>query len=318
MTKSFILPETAAVLEFINTQEGPHLAELPPSQAREIYHQLGSMFDESAECSVRAVDIGGTIVPLRAYFPSSATSGPVILYMHGGGWVIGDLETHHALCTLIARLSGLRVVAVDYRLAPETPYPGAHEDCLAAAHFVSGNPAELEAPVTGIAVAGDSAGGNLAFHISANLGSKGVLAQLLIYPWVNCASPDEGSYNEFGEGYLLDRRMLNRFVDDYLPGGQHVDASEVALLRHPLPSDLPPTITLAAGLDPLRDQSRALAGRIAEQGIESHYLEAAGLIHGLATMRKSLPSSNHFIERATAIFVEAIHASIARRGEVKA
>jgi len=317
MSKPFILHETAALLELLATQKGPHLAELPAPAAREVYHQLGGLFDEQADPAIRTVDIHRALCPLRVYFPNTAP-GPVILYMHGGGWVIGDLDTHHALCALLARLSGLRVVAVDYRLAPEHPYPAAHHDCLAAAKFISDSPAELEAPVTGVAVAGDSAGGNLAFHIAATLSGKDVLAQLLIYPLLDCTSPTEGSYKEFAEGYLLDRRLMDRFIEDYLPGGQDIGHPDVSPLRHPLPEGLPPTVILSSGLDPLRDQGRELANRIAAQGIEIHYMEAAGLIHGMATMRKSLVSGDTFVRRATSIFTEVIHAANTERKETVA
>jgi len=310
MTQPFIRPETTAVLEALAALEGPHLADLPAPLARAVYHQLGEAFDEEADLSVRTVDFDGAGVALRGYFPGPAEAGPVIVYMHGGGWVIGDLDTHHALCTLIARLSGLRVVSVDYRLAPEHPYPAAHDDCLAAARFVAGGPKELGAPVTGIAVAGDSAGGNLAFHLAATLGDGAVLAQLLIYPLGDSTSPSTGSYKEFDEGYLLDRKLMDRFIGDYLPGDDLAGLPAVSPLLHPLPASLPPAVILAAGLDPLRDQGRGLASRLADQGVEVHFFEAAGLIHGIATMRKALGGGDRIIRRTIATFTEVIHAAI--------
>lgn len=308
MTGPMVLAETAAVLELLAAQSGPHLAEMSPVDARAVYHLLGEMFDEPADPAIRKLDLNGPTCPLRAYFPGPAAAGPVIVFMHGGGWVIGDLDTHDALCVLIAQTTGLRVVAVDYRLAPESPYPAAHEDCLAAAQFVLGSPSELEAPVTAIAVAGDSAGGNLAFHVAAALGRNSVIGQLLIYPVLDCTGPAEGSYVEFGDGYLLDRRLMNRFFADYFPGGEGAGNRDVSPLRHDLPLDLPPAVVLTAGLDPLRDQGRQLAAALVARGLECHHLEAAGLIHGLATMRKSLPSGDGFIRRSAAIFAEMIGA----------
>ena len=306
MTQPFVLPETAAVLDLLAQQEGPHLADVSAEDARAVYHLLGTMFDADADPSVRWADIEGSACALRAYFPCEATAGPVILYMHGGGWMIGDLDTHHSVCAKIARASGLRVVAVDYRCAPEQPFPAAHEDCVAAAKFVAASPSALGAPVTGLAVAGDSAGGNLAYYLASTLGAGAVLAQLLFYPVGDCTGPEEGSYADFAEGYLLDRRLMDRFITAYLSDPAQYDHPSVSPLLYPLAADLPPTVILTAGLDPLRDQGRELAARIAGRGGEVHFMEARGLIHGIATMRKALPTGDRHLDHAIARFCEFI------------
>lgn len=318
MTDPVVLPETAAVLEFLAAQEGPHLADLTAMEMREVFRQLGDVFDLPPDPSVRTVDFEGAGSPLRAYFPDMAKAGPVIVYMHGGGWVIGDLTTHDALCRLIAAISGFRVVAVEYALAPEHGFPRAHKDCLAAAEFIAASPVELEAPVTGIGVAGDSAGGNLAFHVAAKLTHSKPLAQFLIYPVGDCSSPAEGSYVQFEAGYLLDRKLMDRFISDYLPDPAAPAHCDVSPLLHPIATGLPPTVILTAGLDPLRDQGRALAGQLIAQGTETHYIEAEGLIHGMATMRKSLPTAEAIVRRATAIFAELIRAEEGKREEPQA
>ncbi len=304
MTSPFVLPETAAVLAGLAAQEGPHLGDMSATDMRETYRQLGAIFDTPPEAGVRSADFSGAGCKLRAYFPAVAAAGPVIVYLHGGGWVIGDLETHHPLCTLIAAVTGLRVVAVDYRLAPEAPWPAAHDDCLAAARFVAAGPPALEAPVTGIAMAGDSAGGTLALHVASALGSAGVLAQLLVYPLVDCTGP-EGSYAEFATGYLLDRKLMDRFIGDYLPNPADRGGAAISPVLHPV-ADLPATIVVTAGLDPLRDQGRAIAAAIAQTGTETHFIEAAGLIHGMATMRAALPTADRTMRRALAMFAEAM------------
>lgn len=306
MEQPFILPETAAVLAGIAEQGGPHLADLSSADMRATYLQMGALFDTPPEAGVRWVDLPGAGCPLRAYFPDEPTAGPVILYMHGGGWVIGDLETHHPVCTSIAAQTGLRVVAVDYRMAPEHPFPAAHDDCLAAANYVLGSPSALEAPVTAIAVAGDSAGGNLALHVAGKLGSVAVKAQLLIYPWLDCTAPGAGSYKAFGEGFILDAKLLARFVADYLPDAGMAEGAAASPLLHPIPADLPPTVVLTAGLDPLRDQGRALAGAMAGLGMEVHFLEAKGLIHGLATMRAAFPTADRILRDAVAVFGDLV------------
>ena len=308
MSDPVILPETQVVLDFLAAQEGPHMADLPAPEMREGYLGLGQAFDAASDPALRAVDFAGAGVRLRAYFPGPTTSGPVIVYFHGGGWVIGDLDTHDPLCRLIAAETGLRVVAVDYRLAPEHPFPAAHEDCLAAARLIASGPVELEAPVIGIAVAGDSAGGNLAHYVAGKLGHAGVLAQMLIYPVGDCTRDGGGSYGAFAEGYLLDRRLMDRFIGDYLPGGKDAADPAVSPLLHPLAANLPPAVVLTAGLDPLRDQGRELAARMIAQGGETAFTEAAGLIHGMATMRRAFPTGEAIIRRAVARFSVMIRA----------
>ena len=309
MSGPFILPETQAILDLVVASGSPHLATLSAPDMRAVYRDMGAGFDAPAETGVRKVDFTHDGIGLRAYFPGPAQAGPVIVYFHGGGWVIGDLETHDPLCTLIASLTGLRVVAVDYRLAPEHPYPAAHDDCLAASRFVAGSPDVLEAPVSGIAVAGDSAGGNLALYVAGALGTGSVLAQLLIYPVGDCTAGDEGSYHDFSEGFILDRQLMERFIGDYLPTAADRAALPVSPLLGALPAAQPPAVVLTAGLDPLRDQGRTIAGRLIEGGTEVQFLEAAGLIHGIATMRGAFPSGDRVIRRATALFGDLIKAA---------
>lgn len=307
MEEPFVLPETAAVLAGIAEQGGPHLADLSATDMRAVYLQMGALFDVQSEAGVRWKDLDGPSCKLRAYFPGEAAAGPVVLYMHGGGWVIGDLETHHPVCSTIAAITGCRVVAVDYRMGPEDPYPASHDDCVAAAGFVLGSPAELEAPVTGLATAGDSAGGNLAYYVAAVLGAEKVKAQLLVYPWLDCTAPDRGSYKAFGEGFILDAKLLARFAADYLPGDGDAAGPAASPLLHPLPAALPPAVILTAGLDPLRDQGRAMAGRMADAGMEVHFMEAAGLIHGLATMRAAFPTADRILRRAIGVFADLVN-----------
>ena len=307
MEEPFVLPETAAVLAGIAEQGGPHLADLSAADMRAVYLQMGALFDVQPEDGVRWKDIDGPSCKLRVYFPGEAAAGPVVLYMHGGGWVIGDLETHHPVCSTIAAITGCRVVAVDYRMGPEDPYPASHDDCVAAAGFVLGSPAELEAPVTGLATAGDSAGGNLAYHVAATLGTDKIKAQLLVYPWLDCTAPDQGSYKAFSEGFILDARLLARFAADYLPSDGDAAGPAASPLLHPLPAALPPAVILTAGLDPLRDQGRAMAGRMAAAGMEVHFIEAAGLIHGLATMRAAFPTADRILRRAIGLFADLVN-----------
>ncbi len=305
MSKAVVLPETAAILEALAAQEGPALSEMTAPEMRSVYGQLGELFDLPPVPGIMTADFIGAGIPMRVYHPGEPRAAPVIVYMHGGGWVIGDLESHHSLCTQIAGQTGLRVVAVHYRLAPEATFPAAHEDCIAAVGHVLSSPAELGAPVTGVALAGDSAGANLAFAVSSHYG-EGMLAQLLIYPVGDCTGTDTASYRDFGEGYLLDKPLMDRFIGDYLPAPDTRADLRVSPLLGELAGKLPPTMILTAGLDPLRDEGRLLAGRIALTGSEVHFLEAEGLIHGMATMRKVLPTGDRILQQTFSRFAELI------------
>lgn len=306
MSMAVVLPETAALLEMLAAQEGPALSEMTAPEMRSVYGQLGELFDLPPVPGIATADFTGAGIPMRVYHPGEPKAAPVIVYMHGGGWVIGDLESHHSLCTQIARQTGLRVVAVDYRLAPEATFPAAHEDCIAAVGHVLSSPMELGAPVAGVALAGDSAGANLAFAVSSHYGRERLLAQLLIYPVGDCTGADTSSYRDFGEGFLLDKPLMDRFIGDYLPTMEARADLRVSPLLGELAGKLPPTMILAAGLDPLRDEGRMLAGRIAQTGGEVHFLEAEGLIHGMATMRKVLPTGDRILQQTFGRFAELI------------
>lgn len=310
MAKPFVLPETQAILDLLSEAEGPPLSEMSPEEMRAVYLELGETFDLPPEPSVRTRDFSLDGIALRVWFPpGKVVGGPVIVYFHGGGWVFGNLDSHAALCSTIAARTGLRVVAVDYRLAPEAPFPAAHDDCVAgtSALLRPGAAADsLEAPVEGLAVAGDSAGGNLAFAVASHLGSDRIVAQLLIYPVADCTDRKGGSYVDLAEGYLLDKPLMDRFIDAYLPSASDRADPRVSPLLGTLPTGLPPTVLMTAGLDPLRDEGRDLAGRIAATGNEVHFLEAGGLIHGLATMRKVFPSGDRILQRAVSLFADIV------------
>jgi acetyl esterase len=244
-------------------------------------------------------DIAGP-VPLRLYdVRADRQPGPVLLFIHGGGWVIGDLDTHEPFCIDVVAELDLPVVAVDYRLAPEHPFPAAFDDALAAARWVASNPAELGRTATGLFLAGDSAGGNLAAAVSAALrdepATAPVLGQWLIYPATDpCVRYP--SYDEFCEGHLLTKDSMDWFEESY--AGPKGDWRYSPLLKGT--AGLPPTFVTTAGLDPIRDQGRAYAARCTEAGIETIYWEAPGTIHGFLNLRKGIPSGQADFARCIA------------------
>ena len=212
------------------------------------------------------------------------------MFLHGGGFVFGDLDSHASLCAEIARVMDLPVIAVDYRLAPEAPFPAAPDDSIAAARWIAANGAVTGREATRLIVMGDSAGANLAIVTAVALRDEPaavpVAAQCLVYP-VTETCRDEGSGHEFAEGYFLTQAGMHWFDSHYRASGED-------WRRNPLVAGLaglPPTVIVTASLDPLRDQGRALAGEIAKVGGEVVYLEARGTIHGFWSMRQLLPSS---------------------------
>ncbi|MBY0519558.1 MAG: alpha/beta hydrolase, partial [Sphingomonas sp.] len=222
-----------------------------------------------------------------------------VMFYHGGGFVIGDLESHHALCTTIAAELDLPVVAVHYALAPEHPFPAAPEDCEAAARWVAGSPAELGLSVTSLVLAGDSAGGNLTIVTAMALrdapAAVPVIAQFPIYPTVDKAE-HYASYDLFNEGRVLTKDGMAWFdaayatkPDDWRGAPIHTDHQ-----------GMPPTVVMTAGLDPLRDQGRAYASALISVGVPVVYREAAGNIHGFVTMRQAIPSAQGDVAGALA------------------
>jgi acetyl esterase len=223
--------------------------------------------------------------------------GPLVLFFHGGGFVLGGLDTHEPFCAEMARQLDLPVVAVDYRLAPEHPFPAGAEDCIAAARWLADSPEALGREVTGLVPCGDSAGGNFAIAVSLALRDEPaavpVLAQWPIYPAADPAKGGYPSFTDFGEGYLLTRDGMRWFDDCY--AGEAQDWRYVPLLKSQ--AGMPPTLVVTASLDPIRDQGRAYAAACIEAGVETVYLEAQGNIHGFINLRKAIPSSDGDIRR---------------------
>ena len=295
---SFVRPDVANLLAMLAAAPGPKMEEGTPAAAREMMRMMGSMTErprgELAHIRDLTIPSGhGHEIPARVYSAVDAPGpGPVIVYFHGGGWVIGDIETHDALCAEIARVSGMTVVSVDYRLAPEHPFPAATEDCLAAMHWLAETPKAIGHDITGLIPAGDSAGGNLAAAVTQELhGSLAVpiVAQWLIYPGVDMTASG-GSMSEFGDGHLLTSAGMAWFTDHYMgrePDLMHRWASP----HHAALAGLPPAMVFTCGLDPLRDQGRAYAAKLIGAGVDVTYLEAAGQIHGCFTLRGAIPST---------------------------
>ena len=300
MDEPFVRPDVRQLLDFLNNLPGPRGHELGPEGARQLYVQGRYALDTPAREIAVLRDVNGGPVRMRLYDAREERGpGPVLVFIHGGGWVIGDLETHEPFCIDVAIELDLPVVAVDYRLAPEFPFPAAFEDSLAATRWIAEGPAELGRKATSLFLAGDSAGGNLVAVVTAALRDEPaavpVAGQWLIYPATNpCVRYP--SYNQFCEGYALTKPSMDWYEESY--SGPKDDWRYSPMLKGV--EGLPPTFVVTASLDPIRDQGRAYAARCAECGVETIYWEAPGTIHGFIQLRKALPSAFEDLERCYA------------------
>ena len=236
--------------------------------------------------TVRDLVVAGR--PARLYVPSAAfaargharSAGPLLLFFHGGGFMYGDLDSHDAPCRFLAERSGVRVLAVDYRLAPEHPFPAAYDDALAAHRWLVDHAAEVGADPARLAVGGDSAGGNLAALVAIEAARAGLpLAfQLLVYPATD-AVRDTASASLFAEGFYLTRDFMDLANQLYVAGTDPRDP-RVSPLYAELPAGLAPAYVVTAGFDPLRDEGEAYAHRLAEEGVDVELRRFADQIHG--------------------------------------
>ena len=300
----FIRPDMKGFLDMMAAAAGPKLADMTLEEARQSYIVMHGIADRPARelAVIRDLACPGPAgdIPLRLYDArETREAGPVVMFYHGGGFVIGDLDTHHALCTEIAALIDLPVVAVHYALAPEAPFPAAILDCEAATRWVAGSPAELGRAATGIITIGDSAGGNAAVVIPQLLGAHPaavpVVLQVPIFPLI---ADIEGSASAaaFGDGYLLTGDTMAFFDAAY--AADRADPRGFPILGDH--SNAPPTIIATASLDPIRDSGRAYAKALVDAGRDCVFLEMRGVTHSFTNLRQMVPSTQGDLERIIA------------------
>jgi acetyl esterase len=294
----YVRPDVQNLLAMLAAQPGPKMEEGDAHTARAAMAMMGQLVEAPRPEIAETRDITipgphGHSIPARLYRNSlSADPAPVLVFYHGGGWVIGDLNVYDSLCAEICRVLNMTVVSVDYRLAPEHRFPAATEDCLAATAWVAGSPGEIGHPVTGLVPAGDSAGGNLAAVISLEQHGKlpvPILAQWLIYPAVDMTAKT-GSMVEFAEGYLLTAGAMAWFTEHYMTDQDPTHHWASPLLAESVAGQ-PPTLVYTCSLDPLRDQGRAYAARLVAAGVPTVFREGDGQIHGSVTLRSGIPSA---------------------------
>jgi acetyl esterase len=299
VAEPYVRPDVRQFLDYLNALPGPRTHEVAPAEARSMMLAARQVADapvgELALIRDLAFPGPGGEVRLRLYDAREQRgAGPLMLFFHGGGFVLGDLDSHEPFCAEMARELDLPVLAVDYRLAPEHPWPAGVEDAIAAAYWAAGSPEALGRTVTGLVTCGDSAGGNFAIIVTLALrdtpAKVPVLAQWPIYP---ASHPGQGypSFEDFGEGYLLTRPGMRWFEDCYR--ADHRDWRYNPLVKSQ--AGMPPTLVVTAGLDPIRDQGRAYAAACIQAGVPTIFREAEGNIHGFISLRKAIPSSGEDI-----------------------
>lgn len=291
-------PQVAALLEAAARSPLPTLDKVTPFVARRLYAERCRtvMPKKAPETQTRTLLTPSGVV-MRGYRPASVAKTealPVLVFFHGGGWTIGDLDTHDMLCRELASGARCAVFSVEYRVAPEAPFPAAVEDCIAATEFVSKNSQALNIDAHRIAVGGDSAGGNLAAVVALHARDAGgppLCFQLLIYPATD-QNLETDSLRRNGEGYLLTRPLMERFRSNYLPrSADYADwRASPALARSHV--RLPPAFVLTAGFDPLLDEGRQYVELLARAGVEVSYRDYPDMIHGFIVMGGVLDTAN--------------------------
>jgi acetyl esterase len=288
-------PKAQIVGEFVKSIRVPgYFPPLP--ELRQQLRTMVALMDEPAPALARIEDVripgpAGEI-PARVYAASAGGPRlPAVAYFHGGGWVQGDLETHHGLCARLARHAGALVVAVDYRLAPEHKFPAAVDDCLAAYRWLRDRGRDLGADPARVAVAGDSAGGNLSAVVSQLAAGGGMplpTCQVLIYPAVDF-SLDTDSHRELADGHVIPRDRIAWYTEQYLRSEADKADVRASPLRAPSLAGQPPALIVTGGFDPLRDEGRAYGDRLREAGVDVVYREYPGQIHAFVSLTKAIP-----------------------------
>jgi acetyl esterase len=310
-------PQIEIVLGLVKKAGLPEPWQLTPEQGREQYAMRVNKLkvDEPIfRTEDRRISGPGSDIAIRIYTPRELKTGeklPVLLWYHGGGFVIGSIDTHDSACRMLANGADCLVVSVDYRLAPEHKFPAAVEDCEAALKWVALHAVEFGGDARALAVGGDSAGANLAAAVSilARDAAHPKLAfQLLIYPCV-APEPETGSHHKFKEGYILSRNSITWFFKQYLRSGKDMKDFRYAPLVHDDLSGLPPALVIVAGYDPLRDEGVEYSKRLIEAGNRVRLSNYEGMVHGFFLMGGAVEAARRAVAESAAALREAFDAT---------
>ena len=308
-TQSAIMdPNVVEILAEIAADDGPPTYQQTPAAARigllDMVNERGGPRVPVAQIEDRSIPGPLGEIPIRIYKPSNATDLPMLLFYHGGGWVLGDIETHDCLCRSLANGSDCIVISVDYRLAPEYKFPAAPEDCYAALTWAASHGAALGGDPSRLAVGGESAGGNLSAAVALmardRQGPK-LCYQLLLYPVTDLTALETDSYHAFATGHGLERASMAWFIDHYLADPADAQTPYASPLHAPDLSGLAPAAVMTAGFDVLRDEGNAYAARLAAAGVPVTHHCYGGFIHGFYVMTGSIVAARAAVTEACAL-----------------
>jgi acetyl esterase len=299
-------PQAQAVVDKITAMNLPPLSAVTPEEARAMFIRsrgpLRAPPQEVASALDRNVPGPGGDIPVRVYRPLGSDASallPALMYFHGGGWVLGDLDTHDGLCRSVANAAGCAVVAVHYRRAPESKFPAAVNDALAVTRFLAASGAQLGVDGTRLAAGGDSAGGNLTAVLALALReARGATLQLqvLIYP-VTDFQMNTASYTTLGKGYLLTHERMTFFKNAYLRSEADVADWRASPSQAKDCSHLPRALVITASHDPLVDEGKAYADHLMQSGVAVTYTCYPGMVHGFITMDGAISAANDAIKQ---------------------
>ncbi|MCW5729173.1 MAG: alpha/beta hydrolase [Alphaproteobacteria bacterium] len=302
------------VLDLVKAAGRPTIDSLPVAAARLQFETTAPILDAEpiamGAIEDRVIPGPAGAIGMRIYTPPGQGRGavlPGLIFYHGGGWVIGSLESYDRVCRQLAARAGCRVLSIDYRLAPEHRFPAAAEDAIAAMDWIAENAVALALDPARLAVGGDSAGGNLAAvaaQAARRRGAPALVFQLLVYPATDMRRAS-ASHRELAEGYLLTGQLIDWFFGHYL--GQDADLTDWRASPGLAPdlSGLPPALVITAGYDPLKDEGRAYAERLSAAGVPCRLSHYEGMIHGFFSMSGALDSAKRAVEESAAALAAA-------------
>ena len=314
MTEKILDPKVKSLLDMMAAMPSTPIPEMDVRDFRALREQGQHIINPTSPelALVKDVEVDGADGPLKARIYDTDASGgnrPTLIYYHGGGFVYGDLESHNPLCRRLAHHGGIRVIAIDYRLAPEHKYPAAVEDAIASLNHIATHADKYGVDAARLAIGGDSAGGCLAAIAAREAARKDIplKLQLLIYPVV-VAGEETPTRLEYAEGYFLTKETMDWFESLYLPPNTDLTTEWVSPLHHAPPTGLAPAYILTAGFDPLLHEGKAYAELLRRAGVDVEYLDYSSQIHGFCSFTAFSSDAEEAIKASALAATKALNA----------